>query len=24
VHIPDRWADPGCFGDLLTWAASVQ
>jgi hypothetical protein len=24
VHIPDRWADPGCFGDPLTWTASVQ
>jgi hypothetical protein len=24
VHIPDRWADPGCFGDLVTWTASVQ
>ena len=23
VHIPDRWADPGCFGDPLTWTASV-
>ena len=24
VHIPDRWADPGCFSDPLTWTASVQ
>ena len=24
VHIPDRMADPGCFGDPLTWTASVQ
>jgi len=24
VHIPDRWADPGCVGDPLTWTASVQ
>jgi hypothetical protein len=24
VHIPDRWADPGCFGNPLTWTASVQ
>ena len=24
VHIPDRWADPGCLGDPLTWTASVQ
>jgi hypothetical protein len=24
VHIPDRWADPGCSGDPLTWTASVQ
>ena len=24
VHIPDRWGDPGCFSDPLTWTASVQ
>ena len=24
VHIPDRWADPGCFGDPLTRTASTQ
>ena len=24
VHIPDRWADPGCLGNPLTWTASAQ
>jgi hypothetical protein len=24
VHIPDRWADPGCFSDPLTWTACTQ